>query len=408
MALKGIKVNGTTYQYDYNYLANKPSIPNIPAASQSEGYVLGINDQSEVDWIEQSGGGGASLPSTQNLTKNAFLVYNDADSEEAWFYASSGSGNCLLTSSNNGQLSWTQLASIEGSTGEGGSGEGLPDTESLSNDAALIYSNDTGELMWASPSQGHGGTLVLTADNEGVISWQENSGLPELPTLLSDHGTVGGVVGFFCESGGSAGEPDWILTSMTGSDEGYGHYYLASDQGIISWEHVGGALPEIVLDNDFGAYSDEYTGGVVTFYGLGSSANDFTPEWTTIPASSSGLGHFYLDYEDGTISWQQVSDLGGGSVPTTDSMGSVLSDYGWVTVGSTSGTYQLVFADGSVAWSSDGIIPITYSEDWLLTSSSNLGLHWINPIPTCSTDGWILVSGTDGNHWADPATILQS
>ncbi len=37
MALKGIIVNGVTYQMDYNYLANKPTIPSVVVSSVSLG-----------------------------------------------------------------------------------------------------------------------------------------------------------------------------------------------------------------------------------------------------------------------------------------------------------------------------------------------------------------------------------
>lgn len=47
MGLKGIIVNGTTYQYDYEYLDNKPEIPGLPSCDYNDdGKVLtiGVNN----------------------------------------------------------------------------------------------------------------------------------------------------------------------------------------------------------------------------------------------------------------------------------------------------------------------------------------------------------------------------
>lgn len=50
MALKGIIVNGTTYQYDYDYLANKPDIPFIPDYSNVMGKHFLTASDSGLEW----------------------------------------------------------------------------------------------------------------------------------------------------------------------------------------------------------------------------------------------------------------------------------------------------------------------------------------------------------------------
>lgn len=46
MALKGIKVDGTTYHLDYEYLENKPDMP-PSVTSEDAGMVLKVNANGE-------------------------------------------------------------------------------------------------------------------------------------------------------------------------------------------------------------------------------------------------------------------------------------------------------------------------------------------------------------------------
>ena len=135
----GFKVNGTTYQYDYNYLANKPmELPEY--GDGDEGKVLTVNDTGELEWQSISGEENSSdsaLPSAENAH----------------------SGDVLMVTSESDDISieWRQL---------------LPAYDHDDNDCALMVKDGSlewGQLIpgWSSDDIGS----VLTINEYGELQW---------------------------------------------------------------------------------------------------------------------------------------------------------------------------------------------------------------------------------------------
>lgn len=66
----GFKVNGTTYEYDYNHLANKPA--EIPSCDSNDaGKVLAVGNGGELEWKTPSG---VTIPSVANANYGDVLM----------------------------------------------------------------------------------------------------------------------------------------------------------------------------------------------------------------------------------------------------------------------------------------------------------------------------------------------
>ena len=112
----GFKVNGTTYQYDYNYLANKPmELPEY--GDGDEGKVLTVNDTGELEWQSIAGEENASdgmLPPMENANSGDVLMITSdlGGNQPEWRQLlpsyGSGSNGCALTITEGG-LGWSRV-----------------------------------------------------------------------------------------------------------------------------------------------------------------------------------------------------------------------------------------------------------------------------------------------------------
>ena len=128
----GFKVNGTTYQYDYDHLANKPE--NIPSYDDNdEGKVLTVGSSGLLSWQSVSGGG---IPSAE--------------------YANAGDV-LMVTGDSDENICWGQL---------------LPAYDCEDNDSVLMIKDESLEWVhllpaWSSDDAGS----VLTVNEDGELAW---------------------------------------------------------------------------------------------------------------------------------------------------------------------------------------------------------------------------------------------
>jgi hypothetical protein len=206
MALKGIKVNGTPYYFDYNWLNNKP-IPS--SANEEEGKVLMIGHNSVITW----GTPESSIPS-----------YNNADE-----------GKVLMI--DNSVITW---GTPEGS---------IPSYDISDKDKVLMVVNESGTtttLDWKIPENSIPSYTdddegkVLMVDSSGVLGWQKASSL----SIENDEDIQAG--NFYVLTTDTTDGPHWVNFSKNlppaprGSDEGY--VLIAGDSGILSWMALSSAI----------------------------------------------------------------------------------------------------------------------------------------------------------------------
>lgn len=136
--IHGIKVNGVTYQYDYDYLANKP----LPATPASDGF-LKSTSEGVLSWATPPTG--ASLPATP--ASDGFLKSTSAG-VLSWDTPPSGTtlpaapaSDKFLKSNSAGVLSWDTPPT----------GASLPATPASDG---FLKSTSTGVLSWATPPAG--------------------------------------------------------------------------------------------------------------------------------------------------------------------------------------------------------------------------------------------------------------
>ena len=147
----GFRVDGTTYQYDYNHLANKPS--EIPTHGYNDsGKVLTVSGSGTLEWKSPSSGGasssgeessGGGLPSTS--------------------YANSGDVLMFTYESDGGSLEWGQV---------------LPAYDCGDNDKALVVKDGCIEWDYALPAWSNDDVgKVLTINEDGEPEWLPAGGL---------------------------------------------------------------------------------------------------------------------------------------------------------------------------------------------------------------------------------------
>ena len=138
----GFKVNGTTYQYDYNYLANKPmELPEY--GDGDEGKVLTVNDTGELEWQSISGEENSSdcvLPSVENAEDGDVLMIESewGENQPVWkqlLPAYDHDDNDCALMVKDGSLEWEHLI-------PGWSSDDI---------GSVLTINESGEMQWLPP-----------------------------------------------------------------------------------------------------------------------------------------------------------------------------------------------------------------------------------------------------------------
>lgn len=178
--LKGVRVNSIDYPFDYDYLANKPTMPSgLPDASgASEGDVLAIDSNGDPEWATPSSGG-VGLPTC---------------STDGW----------VLTAATTG-VEWTPVW-----TDPNALSSALPTTGMY--ESYILAINHNGRPAWRDPEIPNPGDvrgLVLTTTSAGHGYGWLPIGSENLPT---------------CNTEG------WVLTHTIGNPN-------------VVWRAVSGALP---------------------------------------------------------------------------------------------------------------------------------------------------------------------
>lgn len=80
--IQGFEVDGTTYQYDYDYLANKPaSLPSIDSSTFGDiGKVLVVGSNNVPEWANMT-----TIPTT---TSSGMVLATGSDASPCWITAS--------------------------------------------------------------------------------------------------------------------------------------------------------------------------------------------------------------------------------------------------------------------------------------------------------------------------------
>jgi hypothetical protein len=166
MALKGIKVNGTPYYFDYNWLNNKP-IPS--SANEEEGKVLMIGHNSVITW----GTPESSIPSYNNADEGKVLMIDN--SVITWGtpegsippYTDDDGGKVLMVDGS-GVLGWQKASSLS-----------IENDEDIQSGNFYVLTTDTTDgPHWVNFSKnlppaprGDDEGCVLIAGDSGILSW---------------------------------------------------------------------------------------------------------------------------------------------------------------------------------------------------------------------------------------------
>ena len=159
----GFKVGSTTYEYDYEHLANKPEkIPEYDEYSD-QGKALMVGDHGCLEWVEIP-----TLPSTEDASEGDALIYVGSCGEAfRWGsvlppFHDSDDGKVLVVDSCAGGPAWRRIPS-------------LPEPGSSDVGKVLVCWDTDGGLMWDSvfPVWGCGDEgKVLTIGGSGELEWR--------------------------------------------------------------------------------------------------------------------------------------------------------------------------------------------------------------------------------------------
>ena len=180
----GFKVNGTTYEYDYNHLANKPT--ELPSCdSDDAGKVLTVAGNGNLQWA--AFGNGSSSASGAGTASAGLPTYD------------CGAFGCVLMVNEVGDVTWENPESKWPVLEE------YPSAENAENGDVLMCEN--GSLYWRQPLPPYDSTdgkkaLVVSEDGDG-LAWSDI-----LPSWsLTDSGKVLTV--------NTYGELEWLPVSTT-------------------------------------------------------------------------------------------------------------------------------------------------------------------------------------------------
>lgn len=397
--ITGVRTSdGTLHQIDYESLANKPSIPNLPSwdtvsISSDAGDVLSVASNGSLAWASVNGGVLPAWDRTNNASDYGKSLTVGGDGDLSWVEVvpehNNTTGQVLVTTSNEGDKDWVDV-----------NGGVLP--------------------SWDAATGGADEGCVLAVDGCGDLCWHEPNGLPSLSNASA--GDVLRVDGY-----GTGAEwdsvnggllPSWDSDYAGSDDEGK---VLAIDRwGYLEWSDqlagVSGTPYEgrlIVADS----HGKPWWNGPGYAFGGGDVGDVLTVsdtygnvEWTSMSAAALPT---YSDeskqvlavggsYEDPT--W---IDVNGGVLPSSDDRGEgdvlvVADNYGtigWVQPSS-------LVADALFGWS-------VSSANVLMAGGTHDEPEWVEvmggvfPDPTSADAGSVLaMADTDGTlGWVSPDSL---
>ena len=214
----GFRVGSTTYEYDYEHLANKP--PEIPTWGNGDsGKVLAVSSHGGMDWVRIP-----ALPDPENESEGKVLmvVSDSGDNVPGWEYLipsysySNDDGKALVVNGCSERLEWRKIPPVPESGDEG----------------KVLVCDIDGNMAWDSilPDANESGLALVSGDSSGVYEWERI--LPEWDGS-DDSGKVLSIDRY--------GELAWLpgATLPVYSSNDSGKVLTVSSSGALEWMPVG-------------------------------------------------------------------------------------------------------------------------------------------------------------------------